>query len=1013
MYSFKNNQLIFSLILIAVCCLQTVMSFAHATTHKESYGRSSTKISGIIKNPKEHVVGLRFYMDYISFDEEYYSIPLDDKNEFAMSFDLAQATTATLNYNGDDFQIYLEPGDDLVVEFDGNTFPTSLQFTGKGGEHNKYLKAANVNFKIWTGDYILYEIAQRKPMDFRRYMDGILNYKLNYLNSYNPVDRSKFSETFLQYAYSDINYWWAYNLLRYRIEHPISNGLAAPMKMGVVYYDFLNQILISNEDAIRNRNYLYFLDQYLQFRKDQVRPIEGLKLQETSMVVDAPSMIIMSRPDNGQVLSQVEKGTRLKYLNEQSEITSQTMINNEIKESPWYKVKAPGGEIGWVLGSGVVMKEIPNLTEEELAYITASKSKYGEAIQHLRGESLYYILASDLYWKTHLETPEKLKKEINSFASINKIESLTHIVQTAFVNAGGDLTPTIISEEKDYKIVSNPVFLTPEKTEEDAVVLSTVEAKNITLTAEEKRKHAIRLIAAAGAEKLIPSLLAMAEKKETQTIVKVDEIKKDEQTLVKTDSESKTTPSLKTTSTSPKPRATVSSAFVDISSEPYKFETSAVAVKGKVDSHTGKKAKLVLYNDPILFDEVTTDFELAGSLEFAADLALAKASIGHLVYGDSKVEVFLEPGDELQVTFKGTDFINTLHYSGAGSDHNNYLKDKQLKFKELDDRARKMVETADPIEYKTYMEKSRQIKLNFWKESKKKYKFSKTFERYSKADIDYWYAYQLLNYPWEHPLYFDQKTPMDVPTEYYDFISEIPSQSEDALPGMNYTYFLDQFIDYMSTIPANEGLSNIEIAKNYINGDALDYYTAKQYSIACKRGKAKQVGNDIKSFIETCPNQTYNNVLRLVYNEAKGLMVGDNAPNFTLTDIEGKEVKLSDYKGKVVYLDFWASWCSPCVHHMRNSKTWKERFKHSDVVFLYVSLDKDKKVWENFVKSNGFKGTHVSVPGGNVYQSQIARLYKVKRMPAIFLIDREGKVGYNSYKDSGRLEDKINRLLMR
>ena len=56
-----------------------------------------------------------------------------------------------------------------------------------------------------------------------------------------------------------------------------------------------------------------------------------------------------------------------------------------------------------------------------------------------------------------------------------------------------------------------------------------------------------------------------------------------------------------------------------------------------------------------------------------------------------------------------------------------------------------------------------------------------------------------------------------------------------------------------------------------------------------------------------------------MYNEAKGLEVGMDAPNFTLTDIDGKEVRLSELKGKEVYLDFWATWCSPCLMQMKNS----------------------------------------------------------------------------------------------
>ena len=78
-----------------------------------------------------------------------------------------------------------------------------------------------------------------------------------------------------------------------------------------------------------------------------------------------------------------------------------------------------------------------------------------------------------------------------------------------------------------------------------------------------------------------------------------------------------------------------------------------------------------------------------------------------------------------------------------------------------------------------------------------------------------------------------------------------------------------------------------------------------------------------------------------------GMMVKDYRPDLIvldvmLPDINGKEVELTELKGKVIYLDFWATWCSPCLMQMKNSKSWKAKFKNKDVVFLYLSLDKNK-----------------------------------------------------------------------
>ena len=122
---------------------------------------------------------------------------------------------------------------------------------------------------------------------------------------------------------------------------------------------------------------------------------------------------------------------------------------------------------------------------------------------------------------------------------------------------------------------------------------------------------------------------------------------------------------------------------------------------------------------------------------------------------------------------------------------------------------------------------------------------------------------------------------------------------------------------------------------------------------------------------------------------------------------------LENNKGKWLYIDFWASWCSPCMHQMQNSRHWKSKFKDKDVVFLYVSLDKDKTAWESYLNTQKIQGVHVLASSGNVYQSRIAKLYKVKRMPAVFLIDKKGKIAYSSIKSKSRarVSDHIDALL--
>src|SRR5690606_31045031 len=121
----------------------------------------------------------------------------------------------------------------------------------------------------------------------------------------------------------------------------------------------------------------------------------------------------------------------------------------------------------------------------------------------------------------------------------------------------------------------------------------------------------------------------------------------------------------------------------------------------------------------------------------------------------------------------------------------------------------------------------------------------------------------------------------------------------------------------------------------------------------------------------------------------KRLSTGSPAIDFTVHDESGKKVKLSDLKGNVVYLDFWASWCGPCKAQFPHVAKIKEHFAGKDVVFVYISIDEDKAAWEKAMDTYHLTGLHIREDGG--WKSKTAQEYGVQGIPAYFIIDKEGK----------------------
>ncbi|MDF2516328.1 MAG: AhpC/TSA family protein [Sphingobacterium sp.] len=123
-------------------------------------------------------------------------------------------------------------------------------------------------------------------------------------------------------------------------------------------------------------------------------------------------------------------------------------------------------------------------------------------------------------------------------------------------------------------------------------------------------------------------------------------------------------------------------------------------------------------------------------------------------------------------------------------------------------------------------------------------------------------------------------------------------------------------------------------------------------------------------------------------NTAASPLLNQQAPDFTLTDAAGKTVKLSDFKGKFVLLDFWASWCGPCRREMPFLKAAHEQYKSPDFTILSLSIDTDAAKWRKALEEEKMSWPQLLDDG----KQQAGTLYNVQFIPMNFLIDPSGKV---------------------
>jgi len=131
------------------------------------------------------------------------------------------------------------------------------------------------------------------------------------------------------------------------------------------------------------------------------------------------------------------------------------------------------------------------------------------------------------------------------------------------------------------------------------------------------------------------------------------------------------------------------------------------------------------------------------------------------------------------------------------------------------------------------------------------------------------------------------------------------------------------------------------------------------------------------------------------------------APDFHLTTLDGRPVLMHDLEGKVVLIDFWATWCGPCKQALPHLKAIVDRFQGKPLVVLSISLDNDEPTWKNFVARNGMTWSQYRDGG---FDGPIATSFAVRAIPTTFSIDVNGFVQDRQVGD-GKIEEELSRLL--
>ncbi len=420
-------------------------------------------------------------------------------------------------------------------------------------------------------------------------------------------------------------------------------------------------------------------------------------------------------------------------------------------------------------------------------------------------------------------------------------------------------------------------------------------------------------------------------------------------------------------------------------------------ISGQIANATVEQVEVYYIKDFVTNERESLFLELDQNGSFAGILPLSKGQFAQLKIGTREIPLYLLPGSEVNVTLDASLPDDAPILKGKKYFESEFLIEYNNEI--LPNHSRSFfigeISTKNPEEFTAALETSLSAKLSFLAGHENYKKFDKEFVSSLKTIYKYEKFELLMLYPriWASG---NPEAELNLPDTYYDFLLEEGVFNDSAAQSRSYFGFA---AEYLSKCLADNkvdpddmqvGFENsFKMANEVFTGKTREAMVAKGMLDLLRYGNFKRAVDLYPQFKEKVPSGFYFDFVAAEHDKIAATAPGNPAPDFTHVDIDGNNVSMADFRGKVVYLDFWASWCGPCMRQMPFLKDLKKRMEGKDVVFLYISVDEDPEAWKKTVAEKEIEGVHLNVPGR---QHPVPVAYAVRGIPKFMLIGRDGKI---------------------
>ncbi|MEO8448048.1 MAG: TlpA disulfide reductase family protein [bacterium] len=361
--------------------------------------------------------------------------------------------------------------------------------------------------------------------------------------------------------------------------------------------------------------------------------------------------------------------------------------------------------------------------------------------------------------------------------------------------------------------------------------------------------------------------------------------------------------------------------------------------------------------------------------------------------------LMLDKSYDLSISFDAKDFANSYKLSGNGAELNEYVIKKNLvnlNFNiEYSNKLNSKWSEFSPL-IDGYKQNIEQIINNISSGSRF---IPEGFKESEKKNSEYMFERLKINFAKVHAADKPGAENYFAPDEnYFSFMKELPMNSTEELSNPAYMMLISSYADYVlaknnpgiNISPEDEFRQKYDIYRvTFTNAAARDIVL---YDMLKKNGnylEMKWYKDVMDDYIKTAANDSLKKEILSVKEKRSHITKGNPAPDFSYPDVDGVKHSLSEYKGKYVYIDVWATWCKPCLYEAPYMKTIAKEYKGRNIVFLGVSIDEDTLKWKKMVSENDMPGVQINSPGA---ETGFMKDYVIGGIPRFILIGPRGEI---------------------